>query len=173
MDPISLAMGLAQFAPQIIKWVTGSDKAAEAATQVVDIAKQVTGQEDPEKALEAVKLDPAVAMQFRQAIMANETELDRMYLADVQSARDRDTKLVQAGQRNFRADSMYILSVASVLALVYVVLKDPTLNEYAKGIITLVLGRFLGYLDSIYNFEFGTTRQSRNKDDTIKALSGK
>ncbi len=42
MDPISIAFGLAQFAPQIIKWITGSDKAADAAEKVVDIAEAVT-----------------------------------------------------------------------------------------------------------------------------------
>jgi len=30
----------------------------------------------------------------------------------------------------------------------------------------------LGYLDNIYSFEFGTTRGSRDKDDTIKNLTG-
>jgi hypothetical protein len=50
--------------------------------------------------------------------------------------------------------------------------KDPNINEYVKGIFTLVLGRFLGYLDNIYSFEFGTTRGSKEKDETIKNLTG-
>lgn len=33
------------------------------------------------------------------------------------------------------------------------------------------LGRFLGYLDNIFNFEFGTTRSSQKKDDTILNLT--
>ena len=61
---------------------------------------------------------------------------------------------------------------SSDLGLVYLVWKDDTLTEYVKGIVTLVLGRFLGYLDNIYSFEFGTTRGSKDKDDTIKQLSG-
>ena len=48
----------------------------------------------------------------------------------------------------------------------------PYINEYVKGIFTLVLGRFLGYLDNIYSFEFGTTRGSKEKDETIKQLTG-
>ena len=39
MDPITIAMGLAQFAPQIVKWISGSDKAAEAAATVVGTQK--------------------------------------------------------------------------------------------------------------------------------------
>lgn len=44
-------------------------------------------------------------------------------------------------------------------------------NEYAQGILTLVLGRMLGYVDSIYNYEFGTTRSSTRKDETIGELT--
>ena len=81
MDPISIAFGLAQFAPQIIKWITGSDKAAEAAGQVVDIAETITGRTGP-AALDALKADPALVLQFRQAVMASEADLDKAYLAD-------------------------------------------------------------------------------------------
>jgi hypothetical protein len=65
---------------------------------------------------------------------------------------------------------MYVLAVVLIAALVWIVLKSG-LDEYAKGIITLVLGRFLGYLDNIYNFEFGSTRTSKTKDDSIKNLT--
>jgi hypothetical protein len=39
MDPITIGMALAQFAPSLIKIFTGSDKAADVAGKVVDIAK--------------------------------------------------------------------------------------------------------------------------------------
>lgn len=170
MDPISIAFGLAQFAPQIIKWITGSDKAAEAAGQVVAIAETVTGRTGPD-ALDALKADPALVLQFRQAVMANETELDKAYLADLADARKRDTKFIETGTRNVRADLMFLLAVVVTCGLVWVVWKDPGINEYVKGIFTLVLGRFLGYLDNIYNFEFGSTRSSKTKDSTIENLT--
>lgn len=171
MDPITIAMGLAQFAPGIIKWITGSDKAAEAAGKVVDIAKVVTGKPDGDAALVALKADPALVIQFRQSVMANEADLDKAYLADVQNARDRDAKITSAGQHNYRADAMFVLAVVLIGLLVWLVWHDQSVNEYVKGIITLVLGRFLGYLDNIYNFEFGSTRSSRTKDATIENLS--
>ncbi len=170
MDLISIAFGLAQFAPQIIKWITGSDKAAEAAGQVVDIAQTVTGRKGQD-ALEALKADPSLVLQFRQAVMAVEADLDKTYLADRADARKRDTKFIEMGKRNVRADLMFILAVAVTCGLVWVVWKDPAINEYVKGIFTLVLGRFLGYLDNIYNFEFGSTRSSKTKDTTIENLT--
>ena len=170
MDPVTIAMGLAQFAPQIIKWISGSDKAAEAAEKIVDIAEAVTKEHGPH-ALEALKADPALVLKFREAVMANETELDKAYLADRADARKRDTKFIEVGKRNVRADLMFLLAVLVTCALVWVVWKDQGINEYVKGIFTLVLGRFLGYLDNIYNFEFGSTRSSKTKDTTIENLT--
>jgi hypothetical protein len=170
MDPISIAMGLAQFVPGIIKWITGSDKAAEAAGTVVSIAETVTGKQGAD-ALDAIKADPSLVMQFRTAIMANESDLDKAYLADRADARKRDSAFIQGGTRNYRADVMFLLAVMVTCGLVWLIWKDPAINEYVKGIFTLVLGRFLGYLDNIYNFEFGSTRASKSKDATIENLS--
>ena len=102
---------------------------------------------------------------------ANEQKLEELVVQDRQGARDRDVKLAQSGQRNHRADFMFFLAVVMTGGLVWIVWKDPAINEYVKGIFTLVLGRFLGYLDNIYNFEFGTTRGSKSKDTTIEQLS--
>lgn len=93
-------------------------------------------------------------------------------IKDKDSARGRDAAFLAAGTRNYRADTMYFLAVVVIGLLVWAVLQSE-LDEYAKGIITLVLGRFLGYLDNIYNFEFGSTRTSRQKDATIEQLSGR
>jgi hypothetical protein len=170
MDPITIAMGLAQFAPGIIKWITGSDKAADAASTIVGIAETVTGKQGVD-ALDAIKVDPSLVMQFRTAVMANEADLDKAYLADRSDARKRDAVFIQGGTRNYRADVMFLLAVMVTCGLVWLIWKDPAINEYVKGIFTLVLGRFLGYLDNIYNFEFGSTRASKAKDVTIENLS--
>lgn len=91
---------------------------------------------------------------------------------DRDSARLRDAEFVKKGTRNFRADVMVAVAAIAVAWMVYLVWSSPSLDEYVKGIVTLVLGRFLGYLDNIYSFEFGTTRGSQSKDETIKQLSG-
>ena len=91
---------------------------------------------------------------------------------DRDSARVRDAEFIKQGTSNSRANLMFFLAVCAVIGLVWIVWTDQGINEYVKGIFTLVLGRFLGYLDNIYSFEFGTTRGSRDKDDTIKNLTG-
>jgi len=172
MDPFSIALGLAQFAPSIMRFFGAGEKSTAVVEKVVGIAQNVTGASSPAEALELLKLNAAKQLEFQMAILTADNEMEKLYLADTQSARSRDVEIIKAAGHNYRADSMYVLAVLLIAALVYVVLQSE-LGEYAKGIITLVLGRFLGYLDNIYNFEFGTTRSSKTKDTTIETLSKK
>jgi hypothetical protein len=137
-----------------------------------------------------VKLDQplteADALKLRQYEMDHEEELLRLRIEDNKidlesfkeevkdrgSARERDMEFIKRGVTNNRANVMFFLAVVMVGLLVWIVWKDQNINEYVKGIFTLVLGRFLGYLDNIYSFEFGTTRGSKEKDETIKQLTG-
>lgn len=57
-----------------------------------------------------------------------------------------------------------------IFALVYIVWQTD-IGEFAQGVVTLVLGRFLGYLDQMYAFEYGTTRSNKVKDATIASLA--
>ena len=110
---------------------------------------------------------------LRLRIEDNRLDLEafREEVKDRDSARDRDVEFIKRGMPNSRANFMFFLAVVMVGLLVWIVWKDQTINEYVKGIFTLVLGRFLGYLDNIYSFEFGTTRGSKEKDETIKQLT--
>ena len=137
-----------------------------------------------------VKIQPNMSEQdilaLRRYEMAHEEELLRLRIEDNKldletfreevkdrgSARDRDIEFIKRGMTNNRANLMFFLAVVMVGAMVWIVWKDQSINEYVKGIFTLVLGRFLGYLDNIYSFEFGTTRGSKEKDETIKQLTG-
>lgn len=106
-------------------------------------------------------------------IMKAKQELEgfKIEVADRDSARTRDAEFIKRGMTNNRANLMFFLAVVMVGSMVWIVWKDQNINEYVKGIFTLVLGRFLGYLDNIYSFEFGTTRGSKDKDETIKQLT--
>lgn len=149
--------------------------AFDPATALFDFGKELISRLIPDKAKAAevsAKLEELHTNGSLQE-MATNADLDKAYLVDRQSARDRDVELTKAtGKRNWRPDIMFFMAVFVVAGLVWIVWKDPAINEYVKGIFTLVLGRFLGYLDNIFNFEFGSTRSSKDKDVTIKNLSG-
>lgn len=134
-------------------------------------------QEKIQKVIEGGQLTSDNVFQLKQLEMklkADEQERDFKYVdleyKDRGDARKRDTEIKQAGGKNTRADVMFYLAVIVIIGLVYAVWSSPDLNEYVKGIVTFLLGRFAGYLDNIYNFEFGTTRANRFKDETINTM---
>ena len=136
----------------------------------VKLEEQIT----PEKALELKQIELDREEDLRAWALENrklDIEEFKEEVKDKGSARDRDSLFIRMGRHNYRGDIMFILAVLMIAGLVWLVWKDPSINEYMKGIFTLVLGRFLGYLDNIYNFEFGTTRNNRTKDATIEQLS--
>lgn len=85
MDPITIALGLAQFVPQITKWITGSDKAEQVAQKAIDIAQTVTGTQSGDAALSALKADPALVLKYREAVLAQELSFQALA---VQNASD-------------------------------------------------------------------------------------
>lgn len=171
MAPLLLAMQLAEFAPSLIKWITGSDKAADVAGKVVDIAQTVTGTGTPEEALATLKADPAKVLEFRQSMAALETDLQKAELADIADARKRDTDLAKAGLFNYRANMLAGGACALVVFCLAIMVWRSGLDNDAKAVITLILGRALGWIEQVFSFEFGTNRTSRAKDDTIDRLT--
>jgi hypothetical protein len=168
MDPLSIAFGLAQFAPQVIRWITGNEKAEAAAAQVVQIAQAVTGQPTGQAALQALQADPALVLQYRQAVLASAAELDRAYLADRQDARRRDVDLARAGRLNVRADVMVFLDVVGLVAcLVVISLYRQQLPGEVVGIISTVAGIFGACLRDAHQFEFGSSRGSQEKTELL------
>jgi K+-sensing histidine kinase KdpD len=167
MDPISIAFGLAQFAPAVIKWITGSDKAEEAAQKVVDVAKVVTGRSTGEEALEELKVAPDKVLAFRQQIAANELEYDRIYLADRQDARKRDAEFLKAGSHNWRADILAALAVGGLVLCVWMVARDTDMPERAINAIMFVAGVLAAAVRDVYSFEFGSSRSSHDKTEAL------
>jgi len=163
MEPVTLALTLAQFAPSLIKFFTGSDKAADVASKVIDIAKAVTGAPTGDAALEVLKADPAKVLEFQQT---------KAFLADVQSARARDIELHKAGFGNRRADVMVALDVLGLIAcLLVLVLYREKLPGEVVGLLSAISGIFGACLRDAHQFEFGSSRSSQIKDATIAQIT--
>lgn len=158
MDPITIALGLAQFAPSLLRYFNAGDKAASVAEKVIDIAKTVTGHDSPEEALKSIELDPNLQQTFRLEVLHTSAELDKAYLSDTQDARKRDTEMRKLGLHNVRADLLTLGAFVVIALICYKVWNTPDVPEWVKAVVMLVLGRFLGYMDQIFQFEFGATR---------------
>ena len=103
--------------------------------------------------------------------MANEADLDKAFLADVQDARRRDVELAKAGVKNYRANVLAGAALLLVLICLALVIWNSNAGDFEKATITLVLGRALGWVETLFSFEYGTTRSGKTKDDTINNLT--
>lgn len=175
MDPISLALGLVSFAaPKVGRWLFGDD-GEKVATDVVGLAQSITGTTTPSAAEAALRADPQLLAEFQRHLADLDTELEKAYLADRQSARERDKEFVKAGRSNIRADLMVLGATAGLIACVAVLafFRKEVPGEVV-GILSTVAGIFGSCLKDAFAFEFGSSRGSKEKDDILsKALGGK
>lgn len=168
MDPISIALGLAQFAPSLMRYFGVGEKSAAVAEKVVGLAQTVTGKGTPLEAMAAMQADPQLAQQFNLAVLAADTDLEKAFLADRANARSRDVEIRKlTGGYNWRAD---IMVLACVIALCFMVNKilGETIKPEVLAIFNMAIGALLKMLGDAFAFEFGSSRGSKEKDVLLK-----
>lgn len=167
---LAAALGLAQFAPSIARLLGGED-AERVATQVVDIAKKITGEDDTSAMISLMRSNPGVVIDFQREMIRYETDRELAYLRDRQDARWRDMAYVNTGRQNHRADIMVISAAGGlIMCLVSLAYYSDFLPGEAVGIISTIAGIFGSCLKDAYAFEFGSSRGSKEKDSTVAAM---
>lgn len=165
MDPITIAMGLAQFAPGIIKLITGSNKAADVAGKVIGVAQAVTGTDSGPAALAAIQADPAKVMEFQQAMAAQQVELEKAFLSDVQNA--RAMQIAALGQDDlfskrfvyYFAAGWSAFSMVYFMAVTFVPLA-PAGQRIADTILGVLIASVVGVM---FAYFYGSTKNSAEK----------
>jgi hypothetical protein len=172
MEPLSIALALAQFAPSLLRYFGVGEKPVAVAEKVIDIARQVTGQSSGPEALEALRQNAQLAHDFNLAVLHQDGELEQAYLADRKDARARDVALHQAGYHNTRADLMVLFDVIGLIAclIVLTVFRKDIPGEVV-GLITTIASIFGLCLRDAHQFEFGSSRGSREKDGLLADMS--
>lgn len=172
-DPLTLAFCLAKFAPKIVKWISGSDKAEKAAADVVSIAERVTGVSGD--SIIPALADPALAIQFRQAVMASEADLDKAYLADTANA--RAMQVAALGQDDkFSKRFVYIFaaywSLVSSAYIGFITFGEIPANNvrFADTILGFLLGTLIA---TIIQYFYGSSRSSSGKTEVMASLLNK
>jgi hypothetical protein len=150
----------------VVASLVGGDVAGKAAAAILGVAEDVTGKKGDE-AVKAIEADPALALQFEQALMAQEKDLIKLQLDDVKDARTRDIEVRKlTGGKNTRADILAYSAVASFIALIFVFFwKTP--DASTKDIFVLLIGNLSGVVTTIYAYEFGSSRGSKEKTSIL------
>lgn len=165
---IPLAVSLAaEYAPDFIRHFAG-DAAGDVADKVAGVAMAVTGEATPDAAAAAIRNNPEIAATFRLNMQQLDNDLAKAYLADRQDARGRDVQLHRAGYRNVRADLMLVMAFASFLAIIYFAW-DGRLDmpDQVFALLNMAAGLILGMLKDAFQFEFGSSRGSKDKDSLL------
>lgn len=160
---IPIAISLAsRFAPSLIGKLTGSDTAAEVAEKVVDMAKVVTGQNDPTEAAKAIEANPELALEYQRELHGyelalKEIEYKKEKLAYEDQAGGRDvvkTALVSDDPvvRRARPQTMVFIGKMSVLYAFYA---PVTVIAASYALHDADLATFIGMVRYIAGFLFG------------------
>lgn len=166
---IGLAASLAaEFAPGLVRNLAGDD-AGEVADKVIGIAQDITGQADAEKAIGVLRADPEAILAFKRRAAELEIEIEQAYLADRQGARDRDVAIKKAGYHNYRADVMLALAFVCLIVIIAATwMGRLDMPDQVFALLNMAAGMILGMIKDAFQFEFGSSRGSKEKDWALK-----
>ena len=181
---IPLALNLAQFAPKLVGWLTASEKAEKVSEQVLDVAKVITGIEDPVAAVQAIKASPELQLKFQEqanslelALVREETTRLAMIYKDQEGGREIIKAAIMSDDpkvRNARPEMMVLLGKCSIAYAFYAPLAVVAAGQ--AGLSAATIGDFMsmvkwlgGFLFSAFMTSFTGYTVARSTDKKIMA----
>lgn len=169
---IDIALSLAsRFAPGLVRRLAG-DRAGDVASQIVGLARTVTGAHAPEDVERALAENAGLAHQFRMQAAQLELELEQAYLADRANARDMRLELAKMGKTDWM---MYGVGGVVVLGFVVTVLTAflvPDLSSEQRNLVFSLAGLLGGMSSQVVSYFFGSSRGSSQKTAMMAAQGG-
>lgn len=137
-------------------------------------AEAITGKTDPAEILQTLTGDPEKLAALAERTAQLELEALRIAAADRANARERDKAYVAAGRRNARADLMVLGDVLGLVACLLAIFFLPSdAPGELRGLLATIAAYFgLGLRDA-HQFEFGSSRGSKEKDTAIAGMFGR
>lgn len=158
---------------------TGSAIGALAGTGIKLVAAALGVEPTKEAVTDAIITDPTALAKLREYEMANKVELqklqlqsEQLYLADVQSARNREIETTKAtGKRDF---NMFVLAwvviggwLGSIIALIVLKILAPDAAVATDPILSMLFGSLSTNAGMVVGYFFGSSRGSDNKNALI------
>jgi len=112
--------------------------------------------------------NPEAALKLRELELNNKTELEKIYLMDIQSARQREVDVTKAtGQMNM---PMYVLAgiiVAGFFGLILVLMKY-TVPEGSREVAFMLFGSLSTSFGAVVTYFFGSSKGSADKNAALQ-----
>ena len=169
MEPISIALGLAQFVPGLTRLLMG-DKAANVAEKVVSAATTIAGTDNPQQAIEYLNANPELQLKFQQElnhIVIAELEAETKQLETINATMRIEAQSSDPFVRRWRPFFGYTVAVTwflLMLALGIVIVMAP--NE-AAAVITAMAS--LSTMWGIALTVLGISVNKRSQDKCVAA----
>lgn len=155
-------MALAGVAAQVLPHLFSDNKeempvkALEAAGKAV---AAITGTKDPKEALERLEADNALVIQLEE--MAQKEM--QIHLENTKDARNRDIEMRKLGHKNQRADIMVGVAFICLCFMIWAIWSKDNIPGEILSIFTMAIGAVLKMLSDAFQFEFGSSRSSKDK----------
>jgi hypothetical protein len=175
--------GVAKVAP----WV-GSLLGGKAGEAVGNLVAEVLGTEPtPEAVSEELAKNPDAFIRLKEMEFTHKGKLAELQSLDYRAtldyqkgetaaevddrkdARSRDIALKSGGYYNVRADLMIVVAFISFIAIAYMINVNADMKPEVLAIFNMAIGALLKMLSDAFQFEFGSSRGSREKDSIIAA----
>jgi hypothetical protein len=156
---IPIVSALTSVAPTIAKWI-GGDKAEDAASAVADIARKVTGNNDPQKAVDMILLDESLKLQFMIQLENNRQALDEAYLRDTQHAREQHKHSIMP--------SVIVIALTLMVAGMGAALFMSVIPEENQTLANILFGAVLAKWADAVAYWVGSSRGSAEKSRALK-----
>lgn len=174
MPLIPLLLGIA---PTVASWIMG-DRTGGAVAKVTDIARSVLGTDDPGRIEAAIGADPALALQFKQALIeAESADRQRQHdevlarLKDVQDARGQTVKLAEAHSPiAWGAPVISFVVLVTFAVMLYVIIAKPMPGATSESA-QLLLGMLGTMATAVVSYWVGSSRGSESKQALISQLT--
>lgn len=183
---MSVALELIKLVPNLINKFSTSN-AESFSERIIDVAKIVTHQNNEQKAVDELKGNPQLLMEFQKIAMEIDEKMYRISYKEHKNARSRDLEIFRAGKQNVRAHIMVLIAAIGLLACpiaLVMTLKNYDVNIPGEVIVIIstIAGVFGACLKDAYAFEFGSSKPSNsskfskmngfgmNKNDAINAM---
>ena len=168
---------LVETLPSIASWIFG-DKTGKAVETVTGIARDVLGTDDPASIERAISSDPALALQFKLAVLQAEAQARQdekaetlALIQDVQSAREQTSRLAEAGSAIAWGSPV----VSIIITVAFAVMLYVSLTRILPGADSKFVDTLMGVLAAaqmqVVNYWLGSSRGSAMKDQALARVA--
>ena len=151
--------GLSALAPVIGK-ILGGNKGEEAAEHIAGIARAVTGENDPQKAVESILKDEKHQLEFLRQMNQHEQAITSMFLKDTQHARESHKHSIMP--------AVIVVALTLMVSAMGFALFASVIPESNEALANILFGAVLAKWADSVAYWVGSSRGSAEKSKQYK-----